>query len=157
MSMNQEMEQTFQMFMGMVSAIGELAAPTDMSDAERVKRAKQVFLEKTTWDVATELESCIHCGLCAEACHYRITTGDAKYTPSKKFELMRTVYRRELSPMRWLYKLILPDITAKDLEEWQELVYDSCTMCARCSMICRWGSTLRSSWSTTARRSPRRG
>ena len=139
MSMNQEMEQTFQMFMGMVSAVGELATPTDMSDAERVKRAKKVFLEKTTWDIATELESCIHCGLCAEACHYQISTGDAKYTPAKKFELMRTVYRRELSPMRWLYKLILPDITAKDLEEWQELVYDSCTMCARCSMICPMG------------------
>ena len=139
MSMHQEMEQTFQMFMGMVGELGKLAQPTDMPDSERVARAKKVFLEKTTWDIATELEGCIHCGLCAEACHYRIGTGDAKYTPAKKFELMRTVYRRELSPMRWLYKLILPDITARDLEEWQELVYDSCTMCARCSMICPMG------------------
>jgi Fe-S oxidoreductase len=139
MSMNQEMEQTFQMFMGMVGQLGSLAKPTDMPDAERVSRAKKVFLEKTTWDIATELEGCIHCGLCAEACHFQLSTGDAKYTPARKFELMRNVYRRELSPMRWLYKLVLPDITVKDLEESQELVYDSCTMCARCSMICPMG------------------
>lgn len=137
--MNQEMQQTFQMFMGMVSALGELASPTEMTDEEKVSNAKKVFLEKTTWDVATELEACIHCGLCAEACHYRVATGDAKYTPARKFELMRTVYRRELSPMRWLYRLVLREITVKDLEEAQELVYDSCTMCARCSMICPMG------------------
>jgi Fe-S oxidoreductase len=139
MSLTQELEQTFQMFMGMVGELGKLAQPTEMSDAQRVERAKKLFVEKTTWDIATELESCIHCGLCASACHYAISTGDAKYTPARKFELMRTVYRRELSPMRWLYKLVLPDITAKDLEEWQELVYDSCTMCARCSLICPMG------------------
>jgi Fe-S oxidoreductase len=139
MSMDQQMEQTFQMFMGMVGVLGELAQPTSMSDAERVARAKKVFIEKTTWDIATELESCIHCGLCAEACHFRIATGDAKYTPSRKFELMRTVYRRELSPMRWIYRLVMPDITLKDLEEFQELVYDSCTECGRCSMICPMG------------------
>jgi Fe-S oxidoreductase len=139
MSMNEETQQTFQMFMGMVSALGELARPTDISDEERVARAKKVFIEKTTWDIATELEACIHCGLCAEACHFRIGTGDAKYTPARKFELMRTVYRRELSPMRWLYRLVTRDITARDLEEWQELLYDSCTMCARCSMICPMG------------------
>jgi len=139
MSMNQEMEQTFQMFMGMVNELGTLAKPVDLPDSERIARAKKVFMEKTTWDIAAELEGCIHCGMCAEACHFRVSTGDPKYTPARKFELMRTVYRREMSPMRWVNRLVMPDITMKDLEESAELVYDACTLCARCSMICPMG------------------
>ncbi len=139
MSMTTEMEQTFSLFYGMVGQIGGLARPTEMPDAERVHRAKRVFLEKLDADMAVELESCIHCGMCAEACHFYVGTKDPKYTPIRKLDLMKRVYKRELGPQRWLYKIFTSDITAAELEAWQELVYDSCTECGRCSMICPMG------------------
>jgi Fe-S oxidoreductase len=30
-------------------------------------------------------------------------------------------------------------VTVAELERWQELIYDSCTMCGRCTMICPMG------------------
>lgn len=139
MSLTPEMEQKFQMFTAMVPLIGDEAEPVEMPDDERVRNAKKVFLEKMSWDIGTELESCIHCGLCAEACHYYLGTGDPKYTPIRKLDLMKRVYRREMSPMRWIHRLYTPDITKQDLEDWQELVYDSCTECGRCSFVCPMG------------------
>jgi Fe-S oxidoreductase len=139
MSMDKAMQESFAMFYGMTQSLKDLAKPVEMPGDERVSRAKEVFLSKIDADMAVDLEACVRCGMCAEACHFYIGTGDPKYTPIRKLDLMKRVYRRDLSPMRWIHRLYTKDITAKELEEWQELVYDSCTMCGRCSLMCPMG------------------
>lgn len=131
--------QLFEKFAGMIPALAERAQPPQMTDAERVERARETFISNLDADMAAEIESCIHCGHCADACHYYVPTQDPKYAPVRKFELLKRVYRRELSPIRWLHRLYTEDISADDLREWQELVYDSCTECGRCAMICPMG------------------
>jgi Fe-S oxidoreductase len=139
MSMTPQMQEAFSFFYGMVNNIKDLYQPVEMPDAERVSRARQTFVTGLTGNMATALESCVHCGLCAEACHYYQGTHDPKYTPVHKLDLVKRVYRRELSPLRLLHRLYTPDITADDLREWQELVFDSCTICGRCTMVCPMG------------------
>jgi Fe-S oxidoreductase len=68
-----------------------------------------------------------------------VQTHDPKYTSILKLELLRRFYRRELSPQRWLYRLLSRDITAQELAEWEALVFDSCTECGRCALICPMG------------------
>lgn len=116
-----------------------MAPPMDIPDEERVRRAMQVFLAHGSAQYATYLDSCIHCGHCADACHFYISNPDPKYTPIHKLDLFNKVYHRELGPFRWIYRLFKGPLTAQELEEWQELVFDSCTMCGRCSMICPMG------------------
>jgi Fe-S oxidoreductase len=129
----------YQQFRAGLLGLAERVPPVELPDAERVRRAKAVFLQKIDAHVATDLEACVHCGQCAEACHFYVGTQEAKYTPIHKLDLLRRFYRRELAPMRWLYRLVIRDITVADLREWQMLVYDSCTECGRCSMICPMG------------------
>ncbi len=129
----------FHGFIGQLGQLGKMAQPTDYPDDERVTRAKDVFGNRIGAEQAGDMEACVHCGLCAEACHFRVMTGNPKYTPARKFELIRRYYRREKGPFKWLYQLFTRDITAQDLMDWQELVYDSCTTCGRCSMICPMG------------------
>jgi Fe-S oxidoreductase len=92
------------------------------TDAERARAATEAFTRDMTRSTATYLESCIRCGHCAEACHFYVTSGDPRYTPIWKLEL----FRRKR-------------ITADQLREWQELLYDSCTMCGRCTLACPMG------------------
>jgi len=122
-----------------ISALGASAEPTEMPDAERVARAKHVFMKRMSIGLAMNLESCIDCGMCSEACHFYMATKDPVYTPIKKIEPLRRFYRRELTPLRWFNRLFVRDITIDDLNEWQELVYDACTTCGRCDMICPMG------------------
>lgn len=128
--------------------LGERAAagvkPKALSDEQKIARAKEAFLAGIDADMATYLESCIHCGMCAEACHFYLATQDAKYTPIYKLEPLKKVYRRELAPTRWLNRLTTRDITVADLEQWQELAYDSCTQCGRCSLLCPMGIHIQS-------------
>ena len=80
-------------------------------------------------------------GLCAEACHFYVTTGDPKYTPIRKLDLLRRTYLREASPLAPLVRALglVKKPSIDDLQQWQELIYDSCTMCGRCTTVCPMG------------------
>jgi Fe-S oxidoreductase len=118
---------------------GATVQAPELPAAERIERVKDVFRQRVDANMATYLETCLHCGMCAEVCHFYEATGEGKYTPIYKVEPLRRFYRRELAPMGTLRKLVMRDITAADLDEWQELAYDACTQCARCDMICPMG------------------
>jgi Fe-S oxidoreductase len=120
------------------SLMGKARVP-DIAPDERVRRAKRLMLEKLDSRSAMDLETCVHCGMCAEACHFYEATRDPKYTPIHKAYLLRKVYRRELSPVRLVNRLLVRDITSEQLSAWQELVYNSCNDCGRCDMICPMG------------------
>jgi Fe-S oxidoreductase len=122
-----------------------LKAPFDRqgtaSDDERLQAAMQSFVGEFGVTAALHLESCVHCGLCAPACHFYVTTGEPKYTPIHKLEPFRRAYLREASPLAPLIRKLglvkAPDI--QDLQDWQALIYDACTMCGRCTVACPMG------------------
>ncbi|MGE4112337.1 MAG: (Fe-S)-binding protein, partial [Burkholderiales bacterium] len=101
----------------------------------------QGFIRDFSSTTATYMESCIHCGHCAEACHFYKVTGDPKYTPIWKLEPFKQAYKREAGPFAFAYRAfnLKPEVTVEELEEWQHLLYDSCTMCGRCTMACPMG------------------
>ena len=94
--------------------------------------------------IASFFSSCVHCGLCAEACLFYLETGDPKYTPIRKLEPMRRVWEQEYTIVGKLKKLLglSKPVTDAELAEWEELLYDSCTMCGRCSQVCPVGNDI---------------
>lgn len=112
--------------------------------SERASIAEQKILERIDSRIASFFSSCVHCGMCAEACHFYKETGDPKYTPIYKVEPMRKIWKSHHTFWGKLLDKLgvshLPD--EQMLEEWQELVYDSCTLCGRCSLVCPVGNDI---------------
>lgn len=113
----------------------------EQTDQARLDAAMSSFAREFGVTAALHMESCVRCGLCAEACHFFLTTGDPKYTPVYKLEPFRRAYFREASPLAPLVRALglVRKPTIADLEQWQELLYDSCTMCGRCTLACPMG------------------
>jgi Fe-S oxidoreductase len=82
--------------------------------------------------------------LCAEACLFYTESGDPKYTPIHKLEPLRRVYEQEYTLLgrvkKWLG--LSKPLTDAELDAWRPLVYDSCTLCGRCSLVCPVGNEL---------------
>ena len=116
------------------------AGPTATPEA-RVVGAMKGFAREIGALSAFRLESCIHCGICADACHYYIATEDPQYTPIWKVEPFKQAYKREASALAPLYRLFgfKREVTADQLVQWQHLLFDSCNLCGRCSLICPMG------------------
>ncbi|HFC04150.1 MAG TPA: (Fe-S)-binding protein, partial [Rhizobiales bacterium] len=106
------------------------------------EKAVTRFLEVIDSDIAAFAESCVHCGECAEACHFYLATKDPKYTPTYKLFPLVKAYKRHKAPLSGLKKmlgLVPAEVTEEELREWEPLVYDSCTMCGRCTLVCPMG------------------
>ena len=109
-----------------------------------IQRGIAAFKQQIDAPIASFFNSCVHCGICAEACLFYEATNDPKYTPINKLEPMRRVWKQEYTFWGQLAKTlgISKPINDADLGEWQELLYDSCTLCGRCSLVCPVGIDL---------------
>lgn len=112
-----------------------------LSEADRRDSAMRAFVRDIAVTAAVHLESCVRCGLCANACHFYVTTGDPKYTPIHKLRPLEQAYHRHVGPFAPFFRALglAPRVTAEELEQWQELIFDSCTMCGRCTLACPMG------------------
>jgi Fe-S oxidoreductase len=86
------------------------------------------------------MDSCVHCGACADKCHYFIGTQDPKNMPVARQDLMRSVYRRYFTlPGKLFPKLVgARDLTRDVLDEWYTY-FNQCSECRRCSVFCPYG------------------
>ncbi len=109
-----------------------------------VERAENAFIEQIDGPIASFLNSCVHCGLCAEACLFYTETQDPRYTPIYKLEPMKKVWKQNYTFWGRLLKNLglSKPLTEEDLKNWEPLLYDSCTLCGRCSMVCPVGNDI---------------
>ncbi len=109
-----------------------------------LERGINAFKEHLDAPIASFFSSCVHCGLCADACLFYTETGDPQYTPIHKLEPLRRVWEQEYTLWGLFKKAIglARPLTDKDLEDWVPLLYNSCTLCGRCSMVCPVGNDL---------------
>jgi Fe-S oxidoreductase len=107
-------------------------------------RGLNAFREQIDSPTASFFSSCVHCGMCAEACLFFTETRDPKYTPIYKLEPLRKVWQQEYTFWGRLARAVglSRPVTDEDLTEWETLVYDSCTLCGRCSMVCPVGNDI---------------
>jgi Fe-S oxidoreductase len=106
------------------------------------RKAARELAAQVGRDAAFQLEACVHCGQCAEACHFHLVTGDPRYTPAHKLRPMAKAYEREKSPfaaVRRMLGMAPPEVTAQELVQWSELLYDTCNLCGRCTLACPMG------------------
>lgn len=83
------------------------------------------------------MDVCVRCAICKDACHQYVATGDMKYLPARRAELVRQIYRKYFTKagqfVPALYEARDPDENL--LEELYDSTY-SCTGCRRCMYYC---------------------
>ena len=104
-------------------------------------RAIKSLVEQIDTPSSIFFTSCVHCGMCADACLFFTETQDPKYIPVYKLEPMRRVWQQEYTFWGKFMKALglSKPVTEEELQQWEELVYDSCTLCGRCSLVCPMG------------------
>ena len=109
--------------------------------SDRLEQGLEAMRGQMDTLVMSYLSSCVHCGICADACLFYTETGAARYTPIYKVEPLRKLWKREYTFWGKLASsmCLVKPMTESDLSDWEELVYDGCSMCSRCSLVCPVG------------------
>jgi Fe-S oxidoreductase len=86
------------------------------------------------------MDICVRCGACADKCHFFLGTGDPKNMPVLRAELLRSIYRGELTLAGKLLGRMAGarKLTPEVIKEWF-MYFHQCTECRRCSVFCPYG------------------
>lgn len=125
-----------------LSTLERARTTIDSAKTPDVRTVVREWIWQVGRDAAFQLEACVHCGRCADTCHFHIVTRDPRHTPIYKLLPMQKVYQRNAAPFssaRRLLGLAPPEITSLELSEWSALLYDSCNLCGRCTLACPMG------------------
>lgn len=106
-----------------------------------LQRLLTIFRENLDGDFAASLQSCVHCGLCAETCHYALTSGDKESLPAYKLDLVASVFRKHFSLSGKLFSTM---VGARPLDQemvklWVDSLFGRCSLCGRCGSNCSMG------------------
>jgi len=119
----------------------ELDAKIDGLTDERLKNALKVFRANLTSEYAAYLNSCVHCGLCAESCHYYLTDGELESTPAYKVGLVASVFKKQFGLAGRVFPVWVGarDLDREMVREWVDALFGRCSLCGRCTMNCSVG------------------
>jgi Fe-S oxidoreductase len=89
----------------------------------------KVLTEETAARLNVYMRSCVHCGLCAEACHYYLSRDrDPRFSPVGKVK-------------QTLWEIVQKKgkVDPEFIKECAKVAFTECNVCRRCSMYCPFG------------------
>ena len=112
--------------------------------APSVEKGIQAIKAEIDAPVASFFSACVRCGLCAEACLFYTETEDPRYTPINKVEPMRRIWEQEYTLIGKAKAMLglSPAVDEATFSDWETLVYDGCSLCGRCSLVCPVGNDI---------------
>ena len=118
-----------------------LDARLEQLTPDDLRRGLTLFHARLGAAEASYLQTCVHCGLCADSCHYHRADGELASVPAHKLEAVASVFRRHYTTVGRL----APGLTgARAFDRvaarlWIESVFGRCSLCGRCSLNCSTG------------------
>lgn len=104
-------------------------------------KAIRIITEPTDGKLVTHLNSCVHCGLCADSCIYYLTTKDEKFIPAHKVDIISSIYRHYCTftgkYFPWLNNA--RPLDEDIIDEMVDQLFGACTLCGRCNTHCSIG------------------
>ena len=107
-------------------------------DRERILETFKASLKP---EYVAFLQTCAHCGLCADSCHYYLTQKDSKSIPAFKLHQITKVFKKNFDLVgRKLPALVGAEELSNELiEEWVDTLFGRCSLCGRCGINCTMG------------------
>jgi len=110
---------------------------------DNTRRFLELLGSRVSRPLAVSLTACVHCGLCAESCHYFLARpDDPTMTPVWKADQIRKIFKRHVDwtgrVAPWWVKAGSPR-DDEDLNRLKNIVFGTCSACRRCTYNCPMG------------------
>jgi Fe-S oxidoreductase len=96
---------------------------------EKIEKTIKAVIGGRSSRIKATMNTCIHCGLCAEACQWYLSNDkDPTYSPVAKMRMT-------------IWEMIKRDgkVDAEFIKQSSRIVFTECNICHRCSMYCPYG------------------
>ncbi|MBD3415160.1 MAG: (Fe-S)-binding protein [Candidatus Aminicenantes bacterium] len=99
------------------------------------------FKKRIHQEFAAYLNTCAHCGLCADSCHYYLTSQEHENIPAYKLSLVTQIFKDTFDSFGRRFPLFFgaASLNKKKLREWIDVLFGRCSLCGRCTINCTMG------------------
>jgi len=107
----------------------------------KIEKIRNILSKHTDSKLVTNLNACVHCGLCGSSCLFYKTLKEPKYIPGKKIDLVASLYKRYNTLLGKCAPFVVHARHWDDemAAEMVDLLFGGCTMCGRCVAHCSIG------------------
>jgi Fe-S oxidoreductase len=117
------------------------AAKTSRDAKSQLEKMRTVMKKYISRKMLSMMSACVHCGLCADACHYYASTGDLNLTPVAKLQKFTDFFNQYFHPAKRRIPFFKGGI--QSLEQRIDVLYrtafENCTICGKCALHCPMG------------------
>jgi Fe-S oxidoreductase len=109
-----------------------------MMDSSKRQVLLDVLKNKINRQLLYYLDICARCAICRDACHQFAVTKDITYLPAYRAELIRRIYKKNISPFGKMFPKMFEGKEIDDeklLDGLYKATY-ACTGCRRCMVYC---------------------
>ncbi|MFC1868878.1 (Fe-S)-binding protein [Thermodesulfobacteriota bacterium] len=87
------------------------------------------------------MNACVHCGICAKACHYYQSTSDPNLMPAMKLVTLRDTLRDHFGIISGSIRILRKrkPLDTRSLDKLFTAAFEECTLCGRCAITCPMG------------------
>lgn len=108
---------------------GIIKSASFLTDEKVKKVINEVIQNETGARLKTYVDTCVHCGLCSEGCHYYLSHDkDPAYSPAGK-----------VKQTMWEMLKKKGDVGTDAIQRMSEIASTECNLCRRCAMFCPFG------------------
>ena len=119
----------------------ELAETHRQNSGRQIEQMRLSLKDNLSRRVLFMMNTCIHCGICAEACHYYCSTGDSNLIPAVKFERLSKILEKHFSRFKFRPSFLKArePLDDRQITELFKTAYEDCTLCGKCALSCPMG------------------
>jgi Fe-S oxidoreductase len=126
-----------------LGSVAEGRLKTYNPGTDNAKAFVALLRKRMTRQIAASLVACVHCGRCAESCHYYLARpDDPTMTPVWKADQVRRIFKRHVDwtgrVIPWWVDAWMP-VDDEDLNRLKDVVFGTCSACRRCTLNCPMG------------------
>lgn len=105
-------------------------------DRQKIAQALDFFLTKLDREIVTAFYTCVHCGLCAETCHYYLADREPRSTPAYKLSLVKKLFQLAVPSSKRKRR---KELSRAEIDELVDVLFGRCSLCGRCFLNCTMG------------------
>jgi len=111
--------------------------------SNNIKKFLELLSQRINRQIVSSMVGCVHCGMCADACHYALARpDDPTMVPAYKADQIRRIFKRHLD---WTGRIFPWWVDARcpasddELNRLKNIVFGTCSQCRRCTLNCPMG------------------
>lgn len=113
----------------------------NLNPAQAVDSLQKIYRKYTSRKFFAMLQACVHCGLCAEACHYYCSEKKSDFIPANRIKRLAAVINEYFHPLKSKLPFFTPGnpLTNPKFDGLYKAAFENCTLCGKCALICPMG------------------